>query len=56
MTTDDNVANALAELDAVLDFEKRYKPGDFVFRETFGHLVRSIRYLAAEVEALRDDD
>lgn len=56
MMTDDNVANALAELDAVLDYQKKFADGDFAFRETFGHLVRSIRYLAAEVDALRGDD
>jgi len=54
---DDNIDNSLAELQAVVDYGVRYKGGnDFAFREVELRLVRSIRYLAAELQSLRTDN
>lgn len=52
---DDNIANSLAELDAVIAYGKRYKHKDFVFEEVEKRLIRAIRYLAVEIESLRDE-
>ena len=55
-SSDDNIANALAELQKVEEFSRTYDgPNNQRHDGTFGHVIRSIRYLAAEIEALRDD-
>ena len=54
---DDNITNALEELDQVVAYGKRYKgANDFAFNENEMRLVRAIRYLAVELQALRDED
>lgn len=54
--TDDNIGNALEELEKVVEFGQRYRgKNDHEFNETNLRLVRAVRYLAAELQALRDE-
>lgn len=54
--TDDNLTNALTELAEVDAFSTRFDgPNNHRFDGTFAHTLRAVRYLIAEVEALRDE-
>ena len=56
---DDNIQSALEELKKVAAFKAKFGgavSSDHAFGETIEPIVRAVRYLAAEIEALRDDE